>query len=96
MILEHAPLSVIPGRESEFESAFAQARKIIESMPGFICLRLARGLESPSTYLLLVEWQNLEDHTKGFRGSAEYQQWRELLHHFYTPFPTVEHFVDIL
>ena len=39
-----------------------------------------------------VRWQTLADHTVGFRGSAEYQTWRRLLHHFYDPFPTVEHF----
>jgi hypothetical protein len=34
----------------------------------------------------------LEDHTVGFRGSPEYQEWRRLLHCFYDPFPTVRHF----
>jgi heme-degrading monooxygenase HmoA len=95
LILEHALLNVISGRETEFEVAFGEARKIIESMPGFISLRVSRSLEVPSEYLLLVEWNTLEDHTIGFRQSAEYQQWRNLLHHFYEPFPVVEHFVDL-
>lgn len=95
VILEHALLNVISGRETEFEAAFGEARKIIESMPGFISLRVSRSLEVPSEYLLLVEWNTLEDHTIGFRQSAEYQQWRNLLHHFYEPFPVVEHFVDL-
>ena len=59
---------------------------------GFVSLRLLRGIESPSRYLLLVEWETLEDHTEGFRKSAGYEEWRALLHHFYDPFPTVEHF----
>ncbi|MFM8947121.1 MAG: antibiotic biosynthesis monooxygenase family protein, partial [Actinomycetota bacterium] len=42
MVLEHAPLDVIPGREAEFENAFAEARIIIESMPGFLSLRILR------------------------------------------------------
>jgi heme-degrading monooxygenase HmoA len=46
----------------------------------------------PSRYLLLVSWERLEDHTEGFRKSPEYEEWRRLLHHFYDPFPTVEHF----
>ncbi|MDQ0662804.1 heme-degrading monooxygenase HmoA [Arthrobacter ulcerisalmonis] len=92
MITEHALLPVIPGLEKEFEAAFGQARPIIASMPGFISLSLSRSIESPSTYLLLVEWESLEDHTVGFRGSPEYQQWRSLLHRFYEPFPVVEHF----
>jgi len=41
---------------------------------------------------LLVQWQTLEDHTVGFRGSAPYLEWRALLHHFYDPMPQVEHF----
>lgn len=92
MILEHAVLNVIPGKEQSFETAFAQARSLIASMPGFRSLRLGRCIESPSRYLLLVEWDRLEDHTQGFRGSVEYQKWRDLLHGFYEPFPTVEHY----
>jgi heme-degrading monooxygenase HmoA len=92
MILEHAVLAVRPGRETEFENAFAEARGIIAGMPGFAGLTLSRCIEQPNRYLLLVHWNRLEDHTQGFRGSPEYQRWRELLHHFYDPFPTVEHY----
>ncbi|MFC9514405.1 antibiotic biosynthesis monooxygenase family protein [Nocardiaceae bacterium NPDC056970] len=92
MILEHALLQVKPGRTDEFEAAFAQAKKIISAMPGFRRLSLSRSIERPDGYLLLVEWDTLEDHTEGFRGSDEYQEWRRLLHHFYDPFPTVEHY----
>jgi heme-degrading monooxygenase HmoA len=95
MILEHALLDVVPGQEAAFETAFAEAKAIISSMKGFVSLRLERCIESPSRYLLLVEWETLEDHTAGFRGSAEYQQWRALLHHFYDPFPTVEHYSPV-
>lgn len=91
MILESATLDVRPGQEPAFEATFAEARQIIASMPGFVSLELHRGLESRSRYLLLVRWERLEDHTVGFRESAEYQRWRALLHHFYDPFPTVEH-----
>jgi heme-degrading monooxygenase HmoA len=92
MILEHAVLDVRPGEAQRFEAAFAQAEAIIASMPGFRSLRLGRCVEQPSRYLLLVEWERLEDHTEGFRGSEEFQRWRALLHHFYDPFPTVEHY----
>ncbi|GGQ48390.1 antibiotic biosynthesis monooxygenase family protein [Couchioplanes azureus] len=96
MILEHALLPVRPGQEAAFEAAFRQARSIIAGMPGFARLTLSRCVERPGTYLLLVEWDSLEAHTIGFRGSAQYQRWRELLHHFYEPFPTVEHYEQVL
>ncbi|MGX1159877.1 heme-degrading monooxygenase HmoA [Arthrobacter sp. SLBN-100] len=92
MITEHALLPVIAGQEEQFEAAFDRARAIIASMPGFISLSLSRSVESPGTYLLLVQWESLADHTLGFRGSPQYQQWRELLHKFYDPFPLVEHY----
>lgn len=92
MILEHALLPVRPGHETEFEQVLARATPLIAAMTGFGGLAVSRGIESPSTYLLLVRWDTLEDHTEGFRGSAEYEQWRDLLHPFYDPFPSVEHF----
>ena len=96
MIREHAILDVIPGEEARFEQAFAEAKAIIASMPGFAALTLDRCIEQPTRYLLLVEWERLEDHTEGFRGSPEYEQWRALLHHFYEPFPVVDHYEPLL
>lgn len=96
MIQELAILDVRPGQEQAFEAAFAEAQAIIASMPGYIEHRLLGCIEKPSRYLLLVQWQTLEDHTEGFRGSPQYQPWRELLHHFYEPFPEVEHYRDLL
>ena len=95
MILESAVLNVRPGQESAFEAAFSEAKSVIASMPGFIALELQRCIEAPSRYLLLVRWTTLEDHTVGFRTSPEYQRWKALLHHFYDPFPTVEHYEKV-
>ena len=95
MITEHALLPVAPGREHDFELAFNEARPIIASMAGFRNLSLSRSIESPNTYLLLVEWERLEDHTVGFRQSEQYAKWRDLLHHFYDPFPVVEHYQTV-
>ncbi|HEX7812294.1 MAG TPA: antibiotic biosynthesis monooxygenase [Burkholderiales bacterium] len=95
MILEVAILNVIPGREAEFESAFRRAQTIIASMKGYLSHDLRRCLEARHRYVLLVEWDSLEDHTIGFRGSPEYQEWKRLLHHFYDPFPVVEHYESV-
>lgn len=92
MILEVAILNVEPGREGEFEEAFGKAQAIISSMGGYVSHQLQRCIEEPARYLLLVNWQTLEDHTVGFRQSAQYQEWRALLHHFYDPFPEVQHY----
>jgi heme-degrading monooxygenase HmoA len=96
MILEVAMLDVRPGQTDAFEAAFREAQAIIASMPGYRSHQLQRCVENADRYLLLVEWDTLEAHTVGFRGSAAYQQWKALLHHFYDPFPTVEHYVQVV
>jgi heme-degrading monooxygenase HmoA len=96
VITEHALLPVIPGQEAEFIEAMDRAKAIIAAAPGFISLLVGRCLERPSYFLLLVEWETLEAHTEGFRNSDAYQEWRSLLHHFYDPFPVVEHFETIV
>jgi heme-degrading monooxygenase HmoA len=95
VIREHAILPVRPGHEADFIAAFTTARPLIESMPGFGGLSLSRSVEAPSSFLLLVDWERLEDHTEGFRGSPEYARWKALLHRFYDPFPDVQHFVEV-
>ena len=96
MILEVAVLKIKPGLAEEFEAAFKQASVIIASMPGYINHDLQKCIEVDNQYLLLVQWQTLENHTIGFRQSDEYQIWKELLHHFYDPFPIVEHYQRII
>jgi len=95
MILEVAILDVRPAETARFEEAFHEAEKIIARMPGYLGHELGRCIEDESRYLLLVRWESLEAHTVGFRGSDEYGQWKALLHHFYDPFPRVEHYADI-
>lgn len=95
MILEVAVLDVRAGEGPRFERAFEQAQSIIASMPGYQRHELRRCLEVASRYLLLVWWDSLEAHTVGFRGSPEYQRWKALLHPFYDPFPSVEHYAPL-
>ncbi|MEM7579114.1 MAG: antibiotic biosynthesis monooxygenase [Cyanobacteria bacterium P01_A01_bin.80] len=95
MILEVSILDIKDGMSDEFEAAFKQAEKIISSMSGYISHELQKCIEVQNRYILLVHWETLEAHTIGFRKSAEYQEWKQLLHHFYDPFPVVEHYYSV-
>ncbi|HTU50611.1 MAG TPA: antibiotic biosynthesis monooxygenase [Acidobacteriaceae bacterium] len=96
MILELAILDIRPAEEEAFETAMRTARPLIEATPGFAGMELRRCLEISNRYVLLVSWETLEDHTVGFRQSDRYQKWRDLLHHFYDPFPIVQHYEEPL
>ena len=95
MVLELALLDIRDGLSAEFEAAFREASPLIAASPGYLGHELQRRLEQPARYALLVRWETLEAHTVGFRQSPAYERWRALLHDFYRPFPTVEHFVSV-
>jgi len=59
-------------------------------------LQLQRCMETNGRYLLLVCRETLEDHPVGFRQSAAYKRWKQQLHHFFNPFPLVEHYECVL
>ena len=92
VILEVAILNVRAGSAADFESSFAQAAPIIAASTGYISHELRRCVEVRDRYILLVRWRSIEDHTIGFRGSVGYQEWKAILHHYYDPFPVVEHY----
>ncbi|PWA11294.1 antibiotic biosynthesis monooxygenase family protein [Flavobacterium laiguense] len=96
MILEVAILQVIKEKEAHFERDFAIASQFIESIPGYVSHSLRKCLEQENKYILLVDWKKLENHTVGFRESEAYLEWKKLLHHYYNPFPVVEHYEMVL
>lgn len=95
MILEVAILNIKPEKSDTFEESFGKAQFILTSMNGYVSHQLQKCVEYSNRYILLVNWETLEDHTIGFRGSKEYQEWRALLHHYYDPFPIVEHYQSV-
>lgn len=91
-VLEVAILDVKASHSKAFEAAFNEAEKYIMDTKGYISHELKACIENSNRYILLVNWETLEAHNKGFRESDNYQHWKELLHHFYDPFPVVEHY----
>lgn len=95
MILEVAILQVKKGLENNFERDFKKASIYIRSIDGYSKHSLKSCVEVKNKYILLVEWNLLEDHTIGFRESESYLEWKNLLHSYYDPFPVVEHYETV-
>lgn len=96
MVTETAILEVDPSQTVEFEAAFAKAILFLVASPGTHNAHLERCVEKPSRYLLVVEWDSLESHTEIFRNSPLYEQFRDLLIHFYVEKPVVNHYEFVL
>lgn len=95
MVLEIADFAVLPGREDEFVAAYREGVVQLQTSPGFRSVRVTRGIESPSRFVLLVEWDDLEAHTVGFRGSERFTRWRALVGPFFDGAPRMEHFTEV-
>jgi heme-degrading monooxygenase HmoA len=91
MVLEHAVIDVRPGTGGQFEESVVEARSVIAASHGFISLHLHRGIEAPDRYLLLVEWETLDDHVVGFRQSDAFTRWRVLIGPYFASPPVVDH-----
>lgn len=93
MILEHADIRITPGRNAEFEEAIQRGLStVIAHAKGFRRAQVQRGIESTERYLLMIEWDTLEDHTVGFRNSPQFADWRAIVGPFFAAPPVVEHF----
>ena len=96
MVLEVAVIEVTPGQEDEFAAAYRRVRQEVASAPGCQSVRMTRGVESPSRFVLLVEWDSVEAHERGFRATERFTRWRAAIGpHFAVP-PRVEHYTDIV
>jgi len=95
VVLERAIMAIQPGKEAEFEQALIAAREVIGESRGFRSLSVVRCIEEPSSYMLLIEWDRLEDHTEGFRNSALFARWRELIGPYFSAAPDVQHYAPI-
>jgi heme-degrading monooxygenase HmoA len=95
MVLEVGLIEVFPGAQDAFVAAYQIARPILAGTPGCRSVRMTRGIESPTRFVLLVEWDSVESHEQNFRGTDRFTQWRGWIgDHFAKP-PVVEHFVDV-
>ena len=95
MVLEVALIDITPGQEEAFAKAYGTVRHVLAGTLGCRSVRMTRGVESPSRFVLLVEWDSVAAHLENFRDSERFGQWRAAIGpHFAAP-PHVEHFTDV-
>jgi heme-degrading monooxygenase HmoA len=95
MVLEVAVIEVVPGAEHDFTDAYRGIRGVLTSTPGCRSARMTRGIESPSRFVLLVEWDSIEAHEQEFRSTDRFAKWRAAIGPFFAAPPNVQHFHDI-
>lgn len=95
VVLEVAEISIAPGQEAAFAAAYREARQLVAVSPGLRSMRMTQGVETPSRFVLLIEWDSVEAHEQGFRETDRFPKWRAAIGPYFAKPPHVEHFVDI-
>jgi heme-degrading monooxygenase HmoA len=95
MILEVALFDINAGQEDDFAAAYRAAHPLLAGTPGCRSVRMTRGVETPTRFVLLVEWDSVEAHEVNFRQQPRFTEWRTLIGPYFAGPPTVEHFEDV-
>lgn len=95
MVLEVAEIKITPGHEDAFKEAYRSAREHVRVSPGLRSIRMTQGVENPSRFVFLIEWDSVEAHDRGFRETDRFPKWREAIGPFFAEAPFVEHFEDV-
>ena len=95
MVLEIAQFDITPGHEDAFAAAYQEARPLITGTEGCRSVRMTRGVESPSRFVLMVEWDSVEAHEQNFRATDTFPRWRALISPHFASAPQVEHYLDV-
>jgi heme-degrading monooxygenase HmoA len=95
MVLEVAIINIVAGREDDFVAAYGKAREVLVTTPGCRSARMTRGVETPTQFVLMVEWDSVDAHLENFRATDRFTQWRGLIGPYFDGAPRVEHFTDV-
>ena len=98
MMVERLDVTIVDGREKEFEGALLEVRQRVFMTRGFRGFTVAQGLQRPTTYLIEIQWETLDERAD-FENSGRFQKcWAPvdpflaapLRVDFFTPRPSLD------
>jgi heme-degrading monooxygenase HmoA len=95
MVLEVTLIDVVDGQQEQFVAGYRAAVTHLRTTPGCRSVRMTQGIESPTRFVLLVEWDSVAAHEDNFRATERFTNWRAPISPFFANPPHVEHFNDV-
>jgi heme-degrading monooxygenase HmoA len=92
MIVEIALLKAKSGAADALRDGLSAARSVMARAGGYRGSVFYQGVESPESFLLRVEWESLEAHTRDFRQGPLFPEWRSHFNHLLDGAPTMSHY----
>ena len=92
MIVEYIRYGIPVERRPEFEEAYDEAQAALDASPHCLAWELSHGVEDPDHYVLRIEWDSLDGHEQGFRGSPEFQTFFQAVRPFVGDIQEMRHY----
>jgi heme-degrading monooxygenase HmoA len=93
VILEIADIRIHPGQQAAFDEAIQQGlANVLSLAKGFRGFKVNKGIEDSERYILMIDWDTLENHTVDFREGPLFTLWRAIVGPFFAVPPVVQHF----
>ncbi|WP_371817299.1 putative quinol monooxygenase [Myxococcus sp. CA051A] len=92
MIVEYIRYDIPAERADAFLEAYRAAGEHLRASPHCLRYEVSRGSEEPHHFVVRIEWDSLEGHMKGFRGSAAFQKFFVLVRPFVSDIQEMKHY----
>ena len=77
---------------SNFEKAYAEAGKYLKASEYCLGYEIIHGNDEPNHYIVIINWTSKEEHLQGFRKSAEFMPFFNLVKPFYNNIKEMKHY----
>lgn len=92
MITEYIRYKVPASRRQAFIDAYQSATEELDASPYCLGYEISAGHEEPEHFVVRIEWTSLEEHEKGFRGSALFGSFFTKVKPFFADILEMKHY----
>lgn len=81
-------------QQKEFLIAYTEAGKYLQASKYCIGYEIIQGDEEPNNFIVKIYWTSKEDHLNGFRRSAEFAAFLNLVKPYYSNIEEMKHYIS--
>jgi quinol monooxygenase YgiN len=79
----------------QFEKAYDSAGKFLSKSKYCLSYSIIKGSEEPNHYVVIIHWTSEDEHLNGFRKSADFMPFFNLVKPFYNQIQEMKHYNEL-
>lgn len=90
--LEVIRYNIPQDQQKNFEQAYIDAGSYLKASKYCLAYQVIHGKEETNHYIVLIHWTSMDDHLNGFRKSAEFMPFFNLVKPFFNNIEEMKHY----